>query len=140
MIWLLGVRKLAGRLLCEISYNSEVSQSLFTELFSFSPMGGKVCLNKSFPEHIRNKIASKPQYIEVLRNYQDRDYSGANRRYWCFPHFREELEEGESLTMDLERSVTPNRGSEIAIDNETIEDYVRFPDPKEYLVGFVCGQ
>ena len=28
----------------------------------------------------------------------------------------------------------------MAVDNETIEDYARFPDPQEYLIGFVSGQ
>lgn len=44
---------------------------------------------------------------------------------------------GQSL--DLERSLTPNRGTETAVDSETIEDYLKFPDPKKYLVGFICG-
>ena len=30
---------------------------------------------------------------------------------------------------DLERSVTPNRGTESLIENERIEDYIKFPDP-----------
>jgi hypothetical protein len=40
---------------------------------------------------------------------------------------------------DLERSITPNRGTESAIDQETIEDYLKFPDPLKYLVGFIFG-
>ena len=36
---------------------------------------------------------------------------------------------GGTGTNDLERSVTPNRGTESAIDGETIEDYLKFPDP-----------
>lgn len=39
----------------------------------------------------------------------------------------------------MERSVTPNRGTETTIDSETIEDYLRFPDPKKHLIGFICG-
>jgi hypothetical protein len=74
----------------------------------------------------------------VLRNYQDREFSGSNRRYWCFPHFKEEIDEGDEQDHDLERSVTPNRTSEVMIDNETIEDYVKFPDPWLYLIGFIC--
>ena len=40
---------------------------------------------------------------------------------------------------DLERSVTPNRGTGTVVDSETIEDYLKFPDPNKYLVGFMIG-
>jgi hypothetical protein len=43
------------------------------------------------------------------------------------------------MSVDLERSVTPNRGTENHIDSETIEDYLKFPDPLKYMVGFMCG-
>ena len=46
---------------------------------------------------------------------------------------------GAGTTQDLERSITPNRGNESVIDCETIEDYLRFPDPLKYLVGFIFG-
>jgi len=52
----LGLRKLSGRMICEITYNSEQNQMIFTELFSFSPAHGKVCLNQGMPEEIRNKL------------------------------------------------------------------------------------
>jgi hypothetical protein len=40
---------------------------------------------------------------------------------------------------DLERSITPSRGTESVIDSETIEDYLKFPDPLKYLIGFIFG-
>jgi hypothetical protein len=46
---------------------------------------------------------------------------------------------GAGVTQDLERSITPNRGNESIIDCETIEDYLKFPDPQKYLVGFIFG-
>jgi hypothetical protein len=46
---------------------------------------------------------------------------------------------GAGATQDLERSITPNRGNESVIDCETIEDYLKFPDPQKYLVGFIFG-
>jgi hypothetical protein len=46
---------------------------------------------------------------------------------------------GAGATQDLERSITPNRGNESVIDCETIEDYLKFPDPHKYLVGFIFG-
>ena len=44
-IMTVGIRKLAGRLICELTYNCEQNQITFTEMFSFSPSNGKVCLN-----------------------------------------------------------------------------------------------
>lgn len=44
-----------------------------------------------------------------------------------------------AASADLERSITPNRGNESAIDCETMEDYLKFPDPQKYLVGFIFG-
>lgn len=42
---IIGVRKLSGRLICELTFNSEQNQNIFTEMFSFSAINGKVCLN-----------------------------------------------------------------------------------------------
>jgi hypothetical protein len=36
---------------------------------------------------------------------------------------------GAEEVPDLERSITPNRGTESAIESESIEDYLKFPDP-----------
>jgi hypothetical protein len=47
--------------------------------------------------------------------------------------------EKSGQSVDLDRSVTPNRGTEVSVENETIEDYLKFPDPKKYLVGFISG-
>jgi hypothetical protein len=48
-------------------------------------------------------------------------------------------ERSSGTSKDLERSVTPNRGTEALIDQETVEDYLKFPDPRKYLVGFIFG-
>lgn len=45
----------------------------------------------------------------------------------------------KSFSQDLERSITPSRGTENQIDTETMDDYLRFPDPRKFLVGFICG-
>lgn len=89
------------------------------------------------PEKIRQRLAEDPKYLEVLRQYQDRDYSPNDRRYWCFPQFSDE--DKTTNQRDLERSVTPNRGSVLQIENETIDDYLNFPDPQLYMVGFITG-
>lgn len=44
-----------------------------------------------------------------------------------------------SSPRELDRSITPNRGSQNTIENETIEDYLRFPDPLKYMIGFISG-
>ena len=89
------------------------------------------------PEAIKKKLSADPSYLEILRAYQDKDFSHSNRRYWCFPQFKEDHME---ILQDLERSVTPNRGTELTIDNESIDDYMKFPDPHKYMIGFITGQ
>lgn len=84
------------------------------------------------PEKIRSKLAQDPGFLEVLRQYQDKDLGEEDHRYWCFPPF----ESG----VNLERSVTPNRGSAYTIDDESIDDYLQFPDPLNYMIGFLCGE
>jgi hypothetical protein len=114
------------------------------------------------PEEVRNRLKKDPSYLEVLRAYQDADFNGSNRRYWCFPQYRKKSRRGinmskthdESISTisemssatsgagevpDLERSITPNRGTESTIESESIEDYLKFPDPQKYLVGFIFG-
>jgi hypothetical protein len=122
-------------------------------MFSFTPTKGKVCLNQGMPEEIRNRLKKDPSYLEVLRAYQDADFSPSNRRFWCFPQYKRRqrgnnmskthdesistISERSSATSggnagnenDLERSITPSRGTESVIDSETIEDYLKFPDP-----------
>ena len=135
----LGIRKLAGRLICELTFNCEHNQNAFTELFAFSTVNGKVSLNQRMPEEILQKLASDPSYLEVLKSYQDKEFCPHHRRYWCFPEYKSE-NRNDTSNQDLQRSVTPKRGTESVIDNETIEDYIRsFPDPQKYMVGFVCG-
>jgi hypothetical protein len=46
---------------------------------------------------------------------------------------------GAGEPADLERSITPNRGTESTIESESMEDYLKFPDPQKYLVGFIFG-
>ena len=44
-----------------------------------------------------------------------------------------------SSPREIDCSVSPNKGSQNAIEHETIEDYLRFPDPLKYMVGFIAG-
>lgn len=129
-------------------------------MFSFSPSHGKVCLNQQMPEDIRNRLSKDPAFLEVLRTYQDTDFGPVGHRYWCFPQFKysnplssfinhsklhndtiqtTSERSHQSSPRELERSLTPNKGNEINIETETIEDYLRFPDPQKYMIGFICG-
>lgn len=98
-----------------MTFNNEYNQLLFCDMFSFDPMNGKVCLNQSMPDQIRRKLAQDPTYLEVLRDYQDRDFSKADHRFWSFPSYSKG---------SLQRSVTPNRGTAVKIDEETLADYL----------------
>ena len=39
---------------------------------------------------------------------------------------------------EIERSMTPGKSKTNKIREETMLDYLNFPDPQLYLVGFVC--
>ena len=39
---------------------------------------------------------------------------------------------------DIDRSLTPNRTHEGKIKGETVQEYLNFPDPQIYLIGFEC--
>lgn len=76
-------------------------------------------------------LAKDPSYLEVIKSYQDQDFGNTGNRFWSFPPY----EKGE-----LERSVSPNRGTASSIDDETLEDYSKFPDPHNHLIGFMCSK
>lgn len=44
-----GVRKLAGRLICEAMYDSPKNQDFFSELMDFDSTYGRVTINRSLP-------------------------------------------------------------------------------------------
>lgn len=39
---------------------------------------------------------------------------------------------------EIERSMTPGKSKSNKIREETMLDYLNFPDPQLYLIGFVC--
>lgn len=35
--------------------------------------------------------------------------------------------------------MTPQRSQAFSIDDESLEDYLEFPDPQQYMIGFIYG-
>ncbi|CDW78739.1 UNKNOWN [Stylonychia lemnae] len=129
------IRKLSGRLMCELTFNSDFNQNALTELFAFSPANGKVCLNHILPEPIKQRLQNDITYLEKIRNYKDDKINPYLRRYWSFPSFKDDNDSGKSV--DLERSMTPSREQTNSVNIETLEEYLRFPDPHKYMIGFI---
>ena len=61
------VRKLSAQLLCESTFNNEVNQQFFCDLFNFNPMNGRVCLNRSIPENFKKKFAGSTNMLGQLQ-------------------------------------------------------------------------
>jgi hypothetical protein len=62
-------------------------------MFSFTPSAnsGKVCINQGMPEDIKQRLKQDASLLQVLKDYQDREFSPSNRRYWCFPKYKPNL-------------------------------------------------
>jgi hypothetical protein len=60
------VRKLAGRLICEASFNNEKNQDFICGLFDFEPIYGRVTINSSLPPLIRQKLATDKDFLSSI--------------------------------------------------------------------------
>ena len=148
------VRKLAGRLICEALYSSTSNQDFFCSLFDLDCTYGRVSINQSLPIIIKQKLADEPDFLFSLHSqgFVPGEHSKQPqfhlKRYWSFPEFTEiqtavlnqQRQHGErnrsSIHSSIDRSVTPSRSKEARINSETMLEYVNFPDPQLYMVGF----
>ena len=84
------MRKLAGRLLCELAYKNEKAQVLLCECFSFTPIKGQVALNP-IPPALQNKLKRDPSILNQIKSaYNQSEYSDASikqgkQKYWSYP-------------------------------------------------------
>lgn len=63
------IRKLAARLLIELSFKNERSQMMMCESFSFTPVSGYVALNP-LPMAIQERLRKDPSVLNELKNLQ----------------------------------------------------------------------
>jgi hypothetical protein len=111
-----------------------------------------VSINATLPSLIKQKLASDKDFLGSLNNGQSQNYSERpKKRYWSFPEFKElptqvlrnqhsKYTEQTKTEKQIEigRSCSPRRSKANKIREETMFDYLNFPDPQLYLVGFVC--
>ena len=82
------IRKLAGRLICEASFNNEKNQEYICGLFDFEPLYGRVTINSSLPSLIKQKLAADNDFLSSINTEQsNRDLP--KKRYWSFPEYKE---------------------------------------------------
>ena len=78
----------------------------------------------------------------------------APKRYWSFPEYKEistavlhqhkysfpetSGNENKQYNSDLGRSLTPKRSKASQISGESQHEYLNFPDPQLYMIGFQC--
>lgn len=102
-------RKLAGRLLCEVCYKSQESQTFICEAvecndFPLIP-GSKVCLNKTIPPLIKQKLNQDQEFLKFLVRSQKQPIE--EQRYWSFPEFKELIK--FTTKSDIRKSLSPGQ-------------------------------
>lgn len=112
------LRKLAAKLICELAAEDEDSQTMLCELFGFTSMNGKICINK-MPSKLREQIIKNPKLLNTIREYENID---KKKKYWCYP-----LLHGENAK---------KVNSGYTLGEELVKD---FPDPAEHWLGFICA-
>lgn len=102
-------RKLAARAICELAHDDAEAQQQLCDAFGFTPLQGRVAVNP-IPSHVKELLLKSPPLLNALKNAP---VVGKDKRYWCFPEMQAQIKNGE---LNLVRD---------------------FPDPAEYLIGFV---
>jgi hypothetical protein len=136
------IRKLAGRLLCEATFNNQRNQDFLCSLFDFEPNYGRISMNSALPPLIKQKLANDKDFLSSI-NAEPRP-SITNRpkkRYWSFPEFKELPSQvlqhhyakypafKSDKREEIGRSVTHRRTKANKIKEESMFDYLNFPDP-----------
>lgn len=102
-------------------------------------------INSSLPSLIKQKLAADKDFLSSI-NCEPMGRDSPKKRYWSFPEFKEintqlithqisRMSETNDRT-EIGRSMTPRRTKANKIKEETMQDYLNFPDPQLYLVGF----
>ena len=154
------MRKLAGRFICEGMWNCMSNQDFFCDMFDLVPLYGRVTINQRIPPLIKQKLAREPDFLASLHEVSNlsietpedvEDISVVNR-YWSFPEYRQasattlhqtrysytEGADASHAQKDIGRSLTPRKTRASTIRAETMSEYLNFPDPSLYLIGFQC--
>ena len=130
-------------------------------MFGLEPLYGRVSINQQLPPLIKQKLAKEADFLAslheaVAQEEASEDVDGAffPKRYWSFPEYKEistavlhqhkysfpgsSGNESRNYNSDLGRSLTPKRSRASQIGGESMHEYLNFPDPQLYMIGFQC--
>lgn len=147
-----NIRKISAKLICELMYNNPKGQSTYSEHFGFSSLSGMCTINQ-MPKGMVDYLKRNPSGFSTLKNMdkyfeqKDQTRNGDQTVFWCFPPMRKRTNDEKQRYKDQRRphSRTDDENlndSEIdeqlrqSMENELEDDYMDFPDPFDYLIGF----
>eukprot|EP00826_Nyctotherus_ovalis_P001423 TRINITY_DN10220_c0_g1_i2.p1 TRINITY_DN10220_c0_g1~~TRINITY_DN10220_c0_g1_i2.p1 ORF type:complete len:319 (+),score=82.00 TRINITY_DN10220_c0_g1_i2:110-1066(+) len=76
----IDVRKLAGKLICELAYKNSEVQDFICNCFDITPVQERVAINK-VPYRVQRMIVENPKCTEFKEDLS------VGEKYWCFPSF-----------------------------------------------------
>lgn len=100
--------------MCEVAAGDESAQQFICDCFAFTPLCGKVCINK-IPPKVKSALEKNQKLLAALREVRAAD---RQRKFWCYPPFPSVLKGG------------PNAADPGELASE-------FPDPAEHWLGFL---
>jgi hypothetical protein len=149
------IRKISAKLVCELLYNNIKGQVTFSERYGYSCSEGINTIN-DMPKGMIDYLKRNPSAFSTLKNMDKYFKQKEIRRtedslhYWCFPPMRNrsssekrkyrEAKQQELFNLHQENLEESNHEEmdKINLQLELEEEYLDFPDPLEYLLGFFC--
>lgn len=135
-------------------FNNPKGQLIFSEHFGFSSFSGFNTIN-NIPDQMVDYFNRNPSSFLTLKNMDKYYEQKENKRgevtqtYWCFPPMKlrtssekkksrkqEEYMHNEENLNESEIDET----SKIMTEEELEEEYIDFPDPMGYLIGFYASK
>jgi len=112
-----SIRQLSIQTLCLLLQANDDIQTHFCSLYGFTPLNGQIALNK-IPEPLKLQLLNNKDLLQSIKKSAlgIKDTS----LYWSYPVYN---------------GKPPNLSP---IKDPSMEDDIDFPDPKCYLIGFIC--
>lgn len=149
------IRKISAKLIWELLYNNIKGQVTFSERYGYSCFEGINTIN-DMPKGMIDYLKRNPSAFSTLKNMDKYFKQKEMRRtedslhYWCFPPMRnrtssEKRKHRENKHQEILNSQQENLEEsnldgidQINLQLDLEEEYLDFPDPLEYLIGFFC--
>ncbi|CDW84723.1 UNKNOWN [Stylonychia lemnae] len=162
------MRRLAAKMLIELSFRNEKTQVMLCESFSFTPIKGQVALNP-IPQSIQHKLQKDPSILNHIKNCyasissseqtkQIEETQHFSQKYWSYPDFQSQKSnniginfyKNQNHSLDAissageeDESNYNSRVHEQKVQEDDRGDYYakllkEYPDPFDYIIGFHC--